>query len=76
MIESNISLQTIQNMSRVQDETLDAIATSFTGYFTVNKEYNSNIFFWYIPAKVRFDRNFLAKFWTRLFRPSYKDQFK
>lgn len=24
---------------------------SYAGYFTVNKEYNSNLFFWFFPAK-------------------------
>ena len=53
MIESNHSPEVIKAAARVQDETLDSIATSYTGYFTVNKEYNSNLFFWYVPAKVR-----------------------
>lgn len=26
---------------------------SYAGYFTVNKIFNSNLFFWYFPAKVR-----------------------
>lgn len=26
--------------------------TSYSGYITVNKTYNSNIFFWFFPAKV------------------------
>jgi len=51
MIESNLSSETIKAKARVQDEVLDSIATSYTGYLTVNKEYNSNLFFWYIPAK-------------------------
>lgn len=25
---------------------------SYAGYLTVNKEYNSNLFFWYVPARV------------------------
>ena len=25
---------------------------SYAGYLTINKEYNSNIFFWYFPSKV------------------------
>ena len=58
-------------MSRVQDETLDAIATSFTGYFTVNEEYNSNIFFWYIPAKVRFNVKMMDKYLSFIFYVSF-----
>jgi len=26
--------------------------TSYSGYFTVNKKYNSNLFFWFFPAMV------------------------
>jgi len=51
MIESNQSPESIKAAAKVQDETLDAIATSYSGYFTVNKKYNSNLFFWYVPAK-------------------------
>ena len=25
---------------------------NYAGYFTVNKKYNSNLFFWFFPAKV------------------------
>lgn len=28
---------------------------SYAGYFTVNKEYNSNLFFWFFPAEVNTD---------------------
>lgn len=27
--------------------------TSFSGYFTVNKAFNSNLFFWFFPVEVR-----------------------
>lgn len=26
--------------------------SSYSGYLTVNKEYNSNLFFWFFPAMV------------------------
>jgi len=26
--------------------------SSYSGYFTVNKKYNSNLFFWFFPAMV------------------------
>lgn len=29
----------------------DCTINSYAGYFTVNKTYNSNLFFWYFPAK-------------------------
>jgi len=38
-----------QNLSRVTNLT-DVI--SYSGYFTVNETYNSNMFFWFFPAKV------------------------
>lgn len=27
---------------------------SYSGFFTVNEKYESNLFFWFFPAKVRF----------------------
>lgn len=39
-----------QRLSKVQNLT-DEVA-SFSGYFTVNPKYNSNMFFWYFPAVV------------------------
>ena len=30
-----------------------SVIPSYTGFMTVNKKYNSNLFFWYIPAAVR-----------------------
>lgn len=29
---------------------------SYSGYFTVNKKYNSNLFFWFFPAAVRMNK--------------------
>jgi len=37
--------------SKVTNNALNQVAPSHTGFLTVNKEYNSNIFFWYVPAK-------------------------
>lgn len=38
--------------SRVYNPELVAMGlTSYSGYFTVNKTYDSNLFFWYFPAK-------------------------
>jgi len=51
LIEANKTSEYIKCKSRVQDKTLNCIAPSYTGFFTVNKEHNSNLFFWYIPAK-------------------------
>ena len=39
-----------RNLSKVDSE-FSGIE-SYTGFFTVNKKYNSNLFFWYVPAQV------------------------
>lgn len=35
----------------VEHKEIGAVS-SYAGYFTVNKEYNSNLFFWFFPAQV------------------------
>ena len=52
---------------------------SYSGFFTVSKKYNSNIFFWFYPAQVRFDVDVIflwpwAKRWNR--RPPQWGPFK
>jgi len=49
-IENN-QLKEARAASKVQNDRLNHVAESYTGYFTVNKEYNSNLYFWYIPTK-------------------------
>ena len=51
LIENGHSDQA-RNLSRVDSE-FSGIE-SYTGFFTVNKKYNSNLFFWYVPAQVTF----------------------
>ena len=51
-IESN-RLDDAREASKVSYGPLNDIAPSHTGFITVNKEHNSNIYFWYVPAKVR-----------------------
>ena len=51
LIESN-RLDEARQVSKVNYGPLNEIAASYTGFITVNKEYNSNIYFWYVPAKV------------------------
>ena len=41
-----------RNLSKVDSEFSDI--ESYTGFFTVNKKYDSNLFFWYVPAQVCF----------------------
>ncbi|CAG4997667.1 unnamed protein product [Parnassius apollo] len=43
-------LQEARNASRV-DPQLFLGVESYSGYFTVNKTYNSNLFFWYFPVE-------------------------
>ena len=46
----NGELEEARNLSMVKCGYSDIV--SYTGFFTVNKKYNSNLFFWYIPAQV------------------------
>ena len=48
----NGDIATARNLSKV-DPNFSEI-TSYTGFFTVNKKYNSNLFFWFVPAQVNF----------------------
>jgi len=49
-IESN-QLELARVLSQVSHEGLNQVAISYTGFFTVNREFDSNLFFWYVPAK-------------------------
>jgi len=49
-IENN-RLEEARAAAKVQNDRLNHVAESYTGYFTVNKEYNSNLYFWYVPVK-------------------------
>ena len=53
LIESG-ELDKARNLSMVRCDYSDIL--SYTGFFTVNKKYNSNLFFWYIPAQVKLKR--------------------
>lgn len=48
-IENN-RLELAKTLSLVKHKELHWL-TSYAGYLTVNKEYNSNMFFWFFPAK-------------------------
>ena len=47
----NGNCEQARNLSKVDSEFSDI--KSYTGFFTVNKKYNSNLFFWYVPAQVK-----------------------
>nr|AAY27740.1 salivary/fat body serine carboxypeptidase [Sitodiplosis mosellana] len=51
-IESG-DIETARNLASVNHP--DIQIENYAGYFTVNKEYNSNTFFWFFPAKVDTD---------------------
>ncbi|XP_072754363.1 venom serine carboxypeptidase-like [Anoplolepis gracilipes] len=42
-------IEEARSKALVQDEEMGDVI-SYSGYFTVNKEYNSNLFFWFFPA--------------------------
>ena len=42
-----------REMSKVDNDELNRISPSHTGFFRVNDTDDSNIFFWYVPTKVR-----------------------
>ncbi|XP_015433612.1 PREDICTED: venom serine carboxypeptidase [Dufourea novaeangliae] len=48
LIESG-KIEYARNKAVVQHKEMEDIG-SYAGYFTVNKEYNSNLFFWFFPA--------------------------
>lgn len=39
-----------RNLSLVRHKEMDWL-TSYSGYFTINKQLSSNMFFWFFPAK-------------------------
>ena len=49
LIESG-KLDVARNLANIDNEF--SSIESYTGFFTVNKKYNSNLYFWYIPAQV------------------------
>lgn len=50
LIESN-KIDEARNKALVQSKEMGDVS-SYAGYFTINKKYNSNIFFWFFPAVV------------------------
>lgn len=44
-------IEEAQNLSRVQFEDINYV-TSYSGFFTIDKKYNSNTFFWYFQADI------------------------
>lgn len=44
-----------QKRAKVDGEGLLGQVQSYAGYLTVNKQYESNTFFWYFPAEVNVD---------------------
>jgi hypothetical protein len=49
----NGDIDKARNLSKLDPQFSDI--ASYTGFFTVNKKYNSNLFFWYVPAQVMYN---------------------
>lgn len=47
----NGKIQEARSKALVMHKEMDDI-NSYSGYFTVNKKYNSSLFFWFFPAQV------------------------
>lgn len=56
LIESG-NIEEARNKASVQHKDMFNIK-SYSGYLTVNKQYNSNTFFWFFPAEVIIPENF------------------
>ncbi|KAH8307227.1 hypothetical protein KR044_007972 [Drosophila immigrans] len=50
MNNDSLSMTDVQSMARVRGKQFLNVE-SYAGYLTVNKEYNSNLFFWYFPSE-------------------------
>ncbi|XP_069684769.1 venom serine carboxypeptidase-like [Periplaneta americana] len=48
-------IETARNLSSVAGGPFSNDVLSFSGYFTVNKEYNSNLFVWFFPAQNNYE---------------------
>ncbi|RWS21946.1 venom serine carboxypeptidase-like isoform X2, partial [Leptotrombidium deliense] len=50
LIESG-QIEKAKKLSKVSEKRFGCNTESYSGYFTVNKAYNSNLFFWFFKAK-------------------------
>jgi len=46
------NIEEARNLSAVRGEPIPDDIPSYSGFFTVNENYNSNLFFWFFPAEV------------------------
>jgi vitellogenic carboxypeptidase-like protein len=51
-----------RNLSAVSGGPFPADIPSYSGFFTVNKQYDSNLFFWFFPAEVSNSRDILKSY--------------
>lgn len=51
LLESGKPVKDIQKMASISHEDLNNFP-GYSGFFTVNKTFNSNMFFWYFPAQI------------------------
>ena len=52
LLESGKNVEDIQKMALIDGVDDLKQFPGYSGFFTVNKTYNSNLFFWYFPAQV------------------------
>jgi hypothetical protein len=46
------NIEEARELSAVKGDPIPDDIPSYSGFFTVNKTYNSNLFFWFFPAEV------------------------
>lgn len=56
LIESG-KIDEARKQAAVQHKEMNDVS-SYAGYFTVNKNYNSNMFFWFFPAQVYINNSY------------------
>jgi vitellogenic carboxypeptidase-like protein len=54
LLEAGKNVKEIQKMAAINLDDLKAFP-GYSGFFTVNKTFNSNMFFWYFPAQTNSD---------------------
>jgi len=53
------NIEEARNLSAVSGGPFPDDIPSYSGFFTVNKQYDSNLFFWFFPAEVSSSRDIL-----------------
>jgi vitellogenic carboxypeptidase-like protein len=56
------NIEEARNLSAVSGGPFPQEIPSYSGFFTVNKQYDSNLFFWFFPAEVSNSRDILKSY--------------